>query len=247
MRIQLERFSALAVATLAAAGWLAGCSGTSGGDEGSGGVTWLTSAGGSAARGGSAGTPTGGVATTAGAGGAATGGETGTAGAATGGAATGGTGTGGTGAANCLGDTPQGTVPSCNSLAYSGVVCSGNVAPEGYSICNDYETPGITRAGVMEDLIDCLGVLPDDAAGACNLQHDAAWACVASVEQQACSVPESASLCDDINQVCSNITLANCEVAFNTLTSVGRTAAHLCMMGVADCTSAWDSCFPSPI
>jgi hypothetical protein len=246
MRTELERFLALAAGAFLAGGLAAGCSVSSDDDGGGGGTSWLTGSGGGS---------TGGKTTTAGAGGVAVGGTAGAVtagGTATGGTATGGTATGGTTSA-CLGDTTVAvSPPGCNDLPYADVYCTDapDTMPEGYSVCLDYETWGVTRAGVMEDLVDCLSYLPDDAEGACTLQHDATWACVSSVEALACTAADSVSFCEDVVATCSEISTASCIRAFNTLTPGAGTAAANCMVAYGDpgCgQTAWNSCFPTPI
>jgi hypothetical protein len=247
MRIQLERFLALAAGSLVAAGLAAGCTASSGDDGGSAGANWLTTSGGRAA------TATGGVTAIAGGGGVATGG---TAGAAvtggTAGAAAGGTATGGTaGTAACYGDTTLSTTPpGCADLPYTGYCANIDTLPGSYSLCLDYETVGVTRPGVMEQLVACMQeTLPADAASACADSSTAiAWACVAGVEQLACDAATSTSFCEDVVAACSEITAAACDRAFNTLTPTAGNAAANCMMGYADpgCgQDAWDNCFPT--
>ncbi len=235
MRTRLERFLALTAGALMAAGLTAGCSGSSSDDGGGGGAKWLTGSGGSTT------TATGGVTTSAGSGGMATGGT-----------ATGGTATGGS-AGTCLGDTTVAlSPPGCRDLLYANVYCTetDDNMPDGLSVCLDYETFGVTRPGVMEDLVDCLSYLPDDAEGACTLQHDATWACVNNVEALACTEAESASFCEDIVGTCSEISTTSCIRAMNTLTPTAGNIAANCMMAYGDpgCGSeAWNDCFPTPI
>jgi hypothetical protein len=243
MRIQLEQFLALAAGSLVAAALAAGCTASNGDDGGSAGANWLTTSGGSGA------TATGGVTAIAGGGGVATGGTAGasvtggTAGAATGGTA---------GTAACLGDTTvAATPPGCADLPYTGYCANTtDTMPGSYSLCLDYETVGVTRPGVMEELVGCLqDTLPTDAAEACADSATAiAWACVASVEQLACDTATSTSFCEDVVAACSEITTAACIRAFNTLTPTAGNAAANCMMAYADpgCgQDAWDNCFPT--
>lgn len=227
MQLKLEKFLKI-TAVLASAGALAvGCTvnqdvddnpntgGTGGGSAGTGGGA--AGSAGSSGSGGTAGSSgSGGTAGSSGAGGSA-GADAGT---------------------ECLGDTGSnpdaGVEGLCAGLTYYKTFCPGDADagvegafPPGAQLCDYMATYG--RAGVTEELFNCLNALP--AASACDASHTTGVnACISSVFPQACDTggvtfPDAGVVtCQDVATACpavtngtAGITAQECQDSINAM------------------------------
>ncbi len=257
MQLKLEKFLKI-TAVLASAGALAvGCTvnqdvddnpntgGTGGGSAGTGGGA--AGSAGSSGSGGTAGSSgSGGTAGSSGAGGSA-GADAGT---------------------ECLGDTlsnPDAGVEGgpCGNLTYIATTCPGPDAgaegapsPDGVVLCDYMHAHG--RAGVTEELFNCLNALP--AASACDASHTTGVnACISSVFPQACDTggvtfPDAGVVtCQDVATSCPavsggtvGITANECQDSINAMNPQTRMDIMQCYNDAApatgDCADDFTAC-----
>ena len=155
-------------------------------------------------------------------------GQGGTGGTTNGGAGGASGGSAGAGGGQCLGDS--GGAVDCDTLPYAATTCDGGV-PQGVETCKAAKAN--LRPGVVASLFECLSTATQNP---CSGEHvTGVTQCVDQSLPNACTNPESATICLGCSPVC--------QAYVNALTAAARTKFKTCHGDLVTAGSGCDQAF----